>query len=248
MTVGPGRAMPRRRLEGRAWTALLVATLGATLTVAGCGVAPIASEAATASLRATVSPSMAGLTAPAPAPPGTALVTVPEAGIALPVPDGWRQVSAADLADPAIRQDLATRYPGTGSLLEAAEAMGDRAEIAFLAVDPAAQRTGTVPASIAVLVSQPSVSGLLLELVSGFISDGFQDVLGAGEPDRDRVGTPLGRAVRLAFALPSSEPSEALAWVVGAPAGTLLVSVMGPTSVLDSFDPDALMAATTAVP
>lgn len=248
MTVGPRRAIPRRLQDRRARTALLIATLGATLTAAGCGVAPVQSEVATAPGTPTVSPSMTGPPTPAPAPPGMTLVAVPEAGIALPVPDGWRKVSAADLADPAIRQDLATRYPGAGSLLEAAEAMGDRAEIAFLAVDPADQSTGTMPASIAVLVSQPSVRGLLLDLVSGFISDGFQDVLGAGKPERDRVETPLGRAVRLAFALPLSEPSEALAWVVGAPAGTILVSVMGPTAVLDELDPDALVAATSAVP
>ena len=100
------------------------------------------------------------------------------------------------------------------------------------------------------LVAQPSVSGPLLDLVAGFIGGGFQDAFGAEETSRERVDTPLGEAVRLEYALApqDGEALTAIEYVIGASAGTLLVSFLGPTDVVASLDPDALVAAMEAMP
>jgi hypothetical protein len=129
--------------------------------------------------------------------------------------------------------------------------MGDRATPVFVAVDPAAAtRHDHLAADIAVLVSQPSVGGPLLDFVAGFIDTGFRDAFGAGEPERARVGTPVGEAIRFRYRLPGGgdTPPAAVAWVIGAPAGTLLISVMGPSDIVADLDPDSLIASMTALP
>jgi hypothetical protein len=179
-------------------------------------------------------------------PDGTVLVPIPLAGIGLPVPAAWEQVGADVLADEAGRADLAARYPGTDRLLDAADQLGDRAAPAFVALDPAPPVEGSpVTPNIAVLVAQPAVSGPLLDFVAGFIADGYREAFGAGEPVRERVTTPIGEAVRLSFEIPvdGGAPLRATAWVVGAEAGTLLISAIGSADEGPASDPDALIEA-----
>jgi hypothetical protein len=86
--------------------------------------------------------------------------------------------------------------------------------------------------------------------VAGFIGSGFADSFGATETERERVETPVGEAVRLKYSLPGGgdTPVQASVWVIGAPSGTLLVSMMGPVGVLSDIDPEALIAATAPLP
>lgn len=238
--------------------------LAATLVLGGCGAsaasapatsrpglgspAPVGSPVSSPAER-TVRPTLVPTAGPT-VRPGTTGVPIPAAGIVLPVPDGWRRVDGKDLTDPAVRADLIATFPGTGQLLQAADAMGDRAAPAFVAVDPAAAGgDDPLAANIAVLVSQPSVSGPLLDFVAGFIDTGFRDAFGAAEPERDRVQTPAGEAVRFRYRLPGGgdTPLVAVAWVIGAPSGTLLVSVMGPSDIVADLDPDGLIAASTVL-
>jgi hypothetical protein len=188
---------------------------------------------------------------PAPLPSGTALVDVPAAGVRLPVPEGWELADAEALGDPDRRADIVARYRGADALLAAAAEMGDRAVPALAAFDPSAPGADVpLATNIAVLVAQPSVSGPLLDLVAGFIGGGFQDAFGAEETSRERVDTPLGDAVRLEYALAPQDgvALTAVEYVIGAPVGTLLVSVLGPADVVTSLDPDALMAAMQPLP
>ena len=129
--------------------------------------------------------------------------------------------------------------------------MGERAAPAFIAVDPSAATTGVaLAANIAVLVSQPSVGGLLLSVVAGVVDSGFRDAFDAEAPARDRVETPLGDAIRLRYDLPAVDgtPLEAHVWLISAPAGTLVISVMGTADVVAGLDPDALIAASRVLP
>ena len=149
---------------------------------------------------------------------------------------------------------MPTSWPairGADALLAAAAEMGDRAVPALAAFDPSAAGTDVpLATNIAVLVAQPSVSGPLLDLVAGFIGGGFQDAFGAEETSRERVDTPLGEAVRLEYALAPQDgvALTAVEYVIGAPAGTLLVSVLGPADVVASLEPDALVAAMQPLP
>jgi hypothetical protein len=224
--------------------AAIVALAGCTPTppTRGAGATTAAEPTPTASARETSDP------AP---PPGTTQVEIPAAGISLAIPDGWRQVTGTELADPAVRADLAGTYPGAGSLLEVTDAMGNRATPAFIAVDPSAAETDVpLAANIAVLVSQPSVSGPLLALVAGFVDAGFRDAFGAPTPGRDRVETPLGDAIRIRYELSGGDatPLEAHVWLIGAQAGTLVISVMGAADVVAELDPDALIAESRGLP
>lgn len=199
----------------------------------------------------TVSPTAPGSPTPSPSagalPPGTVVVDIPEAGIRLPVPAGWTQVPASDLADPAKRAELAAAYPGAGGLLEQADRLGSQAKAVFLAVDPtAAERGDPIAANLAVMVAQPSVGHPLLDLAAGFIADGMSETLGAtGRGSRDRSDLPAGDAVRIRLDMPDLEglPMVAAAWVIGAPGGTVLVTLLGPERALGGLDPDALAAA-----
>ncbi len=187
---------------------------------------------------------------PEEAPPGTVMVDIPAAGIRIPVPEGWDLVDSEALDDPARRDEIVDRYPGAGLLLAAAAEMGGRAVPAFAAFDPAPGSPAALTPNIAVLVSQPSVGGPLLDLVAGFVGTGFEDAFGAEEVARERVATPLGEAVRLEYVLSSGGETAmtAVEYLVGAPAGTLLVSVMGPADVVAAVDPDALVAALAPLP
>ena len=77
-----------------------------------------------------------------------------------------------------------------------------------------------------------------------------EDAFGAEEVARDRVDTPLGEAVRLEYALAprNGVALTAVEYVIGAPAGTLLVSVLGPADAVAAQDPDALVAAMAPLP
>jgi len=221
--------------------------------VAGCigpTPSPSPSPTPTPSPRPTVPPATAAPT-PAAAPSGTRLVEVPEAGLLLPVPEGWEVAGADALDDPDRRADIIARYPGADALLAAAAEMGDRAVPALAAFDPSTAGTGKgLATNMAVLVAQPSVSGPLLDFVAGFIGDGFKDAFGAEETARERVDTPLGEAVRLEYALAPRDgvALTAIEYVIGAPAGTVLVSILAPTDIVASLEPDALVAAMEAMP
>jgi hypothetical protein len=184
-------------------------------------------------------------------PDGLVYAEIPSAGIALPVPAAWEQVDAAALGDAAVQADVIARYPGMGAFLEAAATLGDRAEPAFLALDSSAAESDVALApSVSVLVAQPPVSGPLLDFVAGFIADAFAETFGSGEPERTKVETPAGEAVRLSFELPpdGDTPMRATAWVIGADEGTLLVTVVGPAGSPPSSDPDVLIDAVAALP
>jgi hypothetical protein len=176
-------------------------------------------------------------------------VDVPEAGIMVPVPDSWEQVPPGDLTDPDRRKDLEQRFPGTSALLEQADRLGNRAVPVLLAVDPSdASRSGSFATNLSVLATEPSVGGLLLDLVAGFIADGIAGTLGAPSPPRERVELPAGEAVRLEFDVPPSEdgrPMMAIAWVIGTPDATVLVTLMGSEAALASIRPDDLAGAIT---
>lgn len=245
----------RRALAGALLAGVLVA--GPACLVAGCA-SPSPSPSPTdpptppptGSPTPTPSPTSAPSTDPG-LPEGTVAVAVPEAGILLPVPAGWVLVPAADLADPARRAELAATYPGSAALLEQTERIGGQATPVFLAVDPtAADRSEPLAANLSVLVTQPSVGGPLLDLASGFIADGMADSLGAtAGPTRERVELAAGEAVRIGLELPPVDGHEivAVAWVVGAPGGTMLLTLLGPATALGTLDPDDLAAAIVPV-
>jgi hypothetical protein len=180
------------------------------------------------------------------------MVTVSEAGIALPVPSDWRTVGAAELADPAVRADLAATYPGAGELLAAVDELNGRAEPAFIAVDPAAAGSeGPLAANLSVLVAQPSVGGPLLDFVAGFICDALTDALGVPtSPERERERLPIGDAVRCTYDLPAGgdDPLVAEAWVIGAPSATVLVTLLGPASATDGVTARQIVDAIVPAP
>ncbi len=238
----------------RAVVATPAALALAGVIAAGCiGPPPSPSPSPTPSPspRPTVPLATAGPTTPAAPPSGTVLVDVPAAGARLPVPEGWELADEAALDDPDRRADIVARYPGADALLAAAAEMGERAVPALVAFDPSTAGPGTgLATNIAVLVAQPPVSGPLLDLVAGFIGDGFKDAFGAEQTARERVDTPLGEAVRLEYSLAPRDgvALTAVEYVIGAPAGTVLVSVLGPADVVTALDPDALMAAMAPLP
>lgn len=186
-------------------------------------------------------------TAPPSLPAGTIPVAIPEAGVRIPVPAAWIRVPVADLRDPVRRAELAQQYPGSDALLAQADRLDGQATPVLLAVDPtAAGRSDPLAANLSVLVTQPSVSGPLLDLAAGFIADGMAESLGAtGTPTKEHVELPAGDAVRIGLTLPprDGQPLSATAWVVGAPDATMLVTLLGPASTLGDLDPDALAAA-----
>lgn len=244
---------PKGRLVARR---LVVLGLAASMVLAGCAPSsatpgPSPDPSPTATPTALPTPSPVPSTAPT-APAGTTFAAIPEAGVQLPVPDGWQRVGAKELADPIVRADLAATYPGARELLAALDELGGRAAPVFLAANPSeASLAGPVAANISVLVSQPSVGGFLLDVVAGFISDAIGDLLGAAQPaERERVQLAAGEAIRFTYGAASGEDRDviALAWVIGAPSGTLLVTVMGTRAGLAGIDPDALAAAILPIP
>jgi hypothetical protein len=256
MNSGPGRApTPRRTLAGLGFAAGVV--LSASL--AACGSpAPSATFVTTpapAIPSPTVTATAPGSPTPSPSPgvlpPGTVAVDIPDAGVRLPVPAGWTQVPAADLTNPAKRAELAAAYPGAAALLEQADRLGSQARPVFLAVDPtAAERGDPIAANLAVMLAQPAVGHPLLDFAAGFIADGMAESLGASGPaSRDVDDLPVGDAVRIRLDMPPRDglPMVATAWVVGAPGGTMLVTLLGPERALDGIDPDALAAAIVRV-
>jgi hypothetical protein len=186
------------------------------------------------------------------APPGTAFVPIADAGILLPVPLGWRMLTAAQLADPATRADLSATYPGMGTMLAAFNDVSARASPAFLAVDPTgARKDGPMVANLSVLTSQPSAGGPLLDFVAGFICDGLAQFIGAGaKPAREHHQLPVGDGVRCAYDVPAGNGGSitAVAWVIGAPSGTLLVTLVGPASTLGQVTADEIATSIVALP
>jgi hypothetical protein len=162
----------------------------------------------------------------------------------VPVPASWEQIPPGDLTDPARRADLERRFPGTSTLMQQADRLGDRAVPVLLAVDPSeASGSGTFATNLSVLATQPSVGGFLLDFATGFIADGMAETLGAGSPAREHVDLPAGEAIRLDFDVPPDEtglPMAAIAWVIGAPGATVLVTMMGSEAALASIQPDAI--------
>ncbi len=183
---------------------------------------------------------------PSVAPRGTAWVDVASAGIRLPVPHGWELVSPEGLADPSRRAELEARFPGAGALLAQVDRLGERAKPVFFAVDPSASSpAGPIPTDISVMATEPSVGGLLLDLVAGFIAAGVQETVGAATSTRERVRLPAGEAVRIeahSAGDPGAEGTTAVAWVIGAPGHTLLVSILGGDEAVAAIDPDAIAA------
>lgn len=255
-----GLGRDRDRAVSRIGSAVGLGLAGVLLLTAGCGTpapptapptvppatsspAPVPTPTARPPI-ATASPSASPLPT---APPGTTFIDIPEAGIRLPVPDGWEPIGAEALADPVAREAIAAKYPGSGKLLGALDQLGSRAQPVFLAADPsAASLAGSLAPNISVLVSQPSVGGVLLDIAAGFIKDALTKVLGAtGEPAQQKVTLPVGEAVRFHYAIPTADGEDILAdaWVIGAPGGTLLVTLMGTASTLGDVDPDAVAGA-----
>ena len=240
----------RRTAVGAALVALV--TVAA---VAGCGspapstpsLAPTATPTPTPTPTPSPSPATPSPAAQPSPPAGTVLVDIPEGGVLLPVPAGWVQVPAGDLADPARRAELAAQYPGSGTLLEETDRLDGRATPVFLAVDPsAADRDEPLAANLSVLATQPSVGGPLLDIAASFIGDGMAETLGATTPPvRERVAIAAGDAVRIRMQVPPRDGHEILAtaWVIGAPGGTLLITLLGPEAALGGLDPDVLAAA-----
>jgi hypothetical protein len=179
-----------------------------------------------------------------PIPPGMAYVDIPEAGLRVPVPLGWRHATGDELADPGVREELVSTYPGAGRLLDASDEMGDRASIAFVAVDGSAPSlSGPLATNVSVFVSQPSVGGILLDLVAGFIIDAMGDTIGAKAPaERARVRLPAGEAIwfRHEGVGETGERLVAVGWVIGAPAGTILLTVTGVGTAMGALDTDGL--------
>lgn len=252
---GHGSGEARRSAVGAALVALVIVAA-----VAGCGspspsngppgtpsLAPTATPAPTPTPTASPSSATPSPTAQPSPPAGTVLVDIPEGGVLLPVPAGWVQVPAGDLADPARRAELAAEYPGSGTLLEQTDRLDGRATPVFLAVDPsAADRSEPLAANLSVLVTQPSVGGTLLDIAASFIGDGMAESLGATTPPvRERVAIAAGDAVRIRMQVPPRDGHEILAtaWVIGAPGGTLLITLLGPEAALGGLDPDVLAAA-----
>jgi hypothetical protein len=256
-------------VPGARWLAL-----AACLLAAGCGASPSSTApSATSSSGPTGSwPPAASVGAPSPtpaptpdasptrsaqpaqpsAPPGTAFVPIADAGILLPVPLGWRMLTAAQLADPATRADLAATYPGMRTMLAAIDEVSARASPAFLAVDPAgARKGGPMAANLSVLTSQPSVGGPLLDFAAGFICDGLAQFIGAGaKPAREHHQLPVGDGVRCAYDVPAGNGGSitAVAWVIGAPSGTLLVTLAGPASTLGQVTADEIARSIVTLP
>ena len=65
--------------------------------------------------------------------------------------------------------------------------------------------------------------------------------------ERSSARTPLGDAVRLSYQSRPAKPVT-VAWVVGAPRGTLLISTMGLARASDGLEPDAIIAALAPIP
>jgi hypothetical protein len=176
---------------------------------------------------------------------------VPEAGVRVPVPVAWDRVPPEDVLDPVRRADLEKRYPGAVTLLGQADRLGDWADPVLLAVDPATPADDAFTANLSVLATGTAVSGPLLDFVAGFIADGIADTLGAPSPDRRKVALPAGEAVRLDFDVPpdaAGRPVDAVAWVIGTPGATVLVTLMGGEAVLADLDPDAIAQAIVPLP
>lgn len=234
--------------------ALLVAGCGSSVTDGSPSPTARPSPSATPSAAPTPSPSPPSPLPPAPAeaPAGTTWVETQEAGLLVPVPDGWTQVPPGDVLDPARRAELEQRFPGAVTLLAQADRLGDWADPVLLAVDPsAASQAGPLTANLSVLATQPSVTGPLLDFVAGFIADGIADTLDAPSPDRRKVVLPAGEAVELEFDVPPGEdgrPVTAIAWVIGAPGGTVLVTLMGSREALAGLEPDTLARAIVPLP
>jgi hypothetical protein len=224
--------------------------LAAIVVAGGCG----SPSPSSASPSPTVLPSPTTLpsptrvppSAPPSAPAGTVLVDIPEGGILLPVPTGWAQIPAADLADPAVRARIAAQYPGADALLDQTKRLNGQAAPVFLAVDPtAAARGDPLAANLSVMATQPSVGGPLLDIAVGFIADGMAQTLEATAPPvRERVPTQVGEAVRIKMDVPPRDGHEivAAAWVIGAPRATLLITLLAPKAALDGLDPDTFAA------
>jgi len=248
----PERPRPARRCARAGRTRAGADRVSGTLLALALVAAACAPVSPTPEPTPAPTPAPSATVAPATAPPGTSMVAVPEAGIALPVPSAWRTVDAAGLADPAVRADLAATYPGAAGLLAAVDELNGRAEPAFIAVDPAAAGSdGPLAANLSVLVAQPSVGGPLLDLVAGFICDALTDALAvSASPERVRERLPIGDAVRCTYDLPATAdgPLVAEAWVIGAPDATVLVTLLGPASAVDPLTAREIVEAITPAP
>ncbi len=250
VTAGPGTRMAVRL--GLA-VALLVAGCGPSVPAPSPSPSARPSPDATPSARPTpgTTPSSAPPSAPPDAPAGTAWVEVPEAGIRVPVPVAWDRVPPEDVLDPGRRAELEQRYPGAVTLLGQADRLGDWADPVLLAVDPSTAAEDAFTANMSVLATGTAVSGPLLDFVAGFIADGIAETLGAPSPAREKVDLPAGEAVRLDFDVPPDDagrPVEAVAWVIGTPGATVLVTLMGGQAVLADLDPDAIAGAIVPLP
>ncbi len=238
-----------RRQPARPVSAGLMAL---ALGLAACAPAPTTAPSPTPTPTATPTVAASPPIPPATLPPGTSIVRVPEAGIALPVPSTWRPVTAAELADPAVAAELAATYPGAAELLAAVDELNGRAVPVFIAVDPAAAGSeGPLAANLSVLVAQPSVGGPLLDLVAGFICDALTDALAAPtSPAREGRRLPIGDTVRCTYDLPpvAGDRLVAEAWVIGAPSATVLVTLLGPASALGAMTAEEIVEAIQPVP
>jgi len=126
--------------------------------------------------------------------------TVEPSGIALSLPPKWLAFDEADLADPAVQAMLAADFVGARGLFTAIAAQGARVRLVFLGVDPAGRGAPTMPATVAVVAIEPRIPAVGLEIGANLVVRGLELGLDV-ETDvtRERIKTPVGEAVRIAF-------------------------------------------------
>jgi hypothetical protein len=156
----------------------------AVLGLAGCAQAPATAEP----------PSFV------PPPPDWVEHAVGPSAVSLHLPPGWMTFDEGELSDREVRAKLEDRFPGARGLFRAVEAQGSRVELAFLGIDPSSRGGPDMPATVAVVAVEPRVPAIGLDLGADLVLDGLGHALEIEtDVERERVGTPVGDAVRFSF-------------------------------------------------
>jgi hypothetical protein len=125
---------------------------------------------------------------------------VPEAGIVVALPVGWRAIDGAELDDPATRTSLEADYAGAPGLFRAVAAQGSRVRIAFLGVDPSTRGRPELAPVVAIVAVEPAVPSIGLGLAADFVLDALDRALAIeSEIERSSEDLAVGDAVRFSF-------------------------------------------------
>lgn len=166
------------------------------LLVGGCVPSPTVAPSPTPTPTLTPTPTPAGALVPA----GWIEHPIERAGVSLALPADWLVFDEAALGEPAVRAELERDFEGARTLFGT---LGDderSARIAFLGVDSRARGTGLFTPSIAVIVVEPALPPLLLEIGTGFALGALEDTLTIETAMiRTSIETPVGPAVRVTF-------------------------------------------------